>query len=105
MDKKIIDRLEDIRNRMIQAHKIFSTAAYELSVTIESLDDDFKDDLESYAKDADSFEPDRDDTIDSIITEIETTIDYISDLQKVQNGICRNKVENRYHLMSSKHWL
>lgn len=82
MDKKIIDRLEDIRNRMIQAHKIFSTAAYELSVTIESLDDDFKDDLESYAKDADSFEPDRDDTIDSIITEIETTIDYISDLSE-----------------------
>lgn len=82
MDKKIIDRLEDIRNRMIQAHKIFSKAAYELSVTIESLDEDFKDDLESYAKEADSVEPDRDDTIDSILTDIEITIDYIYDLSE-----------------------
>lgn len=62
MDKKIIDKLEDIINRMIQAHKIFSTAAYELSVTIESLDEEFKDDLESYVKEADTFEPYRDDT-------------------------------------------
>lgn len=82
MDKKIIDKLEDIRNRMIQAHKLFSLAAYDLSTAIESIDEGFKDDLESYVKGADAFEPYRDDTIDSIITEIETTIDYMSDLSE-----------------------
>ncbi len=80
MDKEIIDRLEDIRNRMVQAHKIFSTAAYDLSTAIESLDEEFKDNLESYAKEADAFEPYKDDTIDSIITDMEISIDYIYDL-------------------------
>lgn len=82
MDKKIIDKLEDIRNRMIQAHKLFSLTAYDLSAAIESIDEGFKDNLESYVKEADAFELYRDDTIDSIITEIETTIDYISDLSE-----------------------
>lgn len=80
MDKKIIDRLEDIRNRVIQAHKTFSTAAYNLAMAIDSLDEEFKDDLESYVKDADGFEPD--DTIDSIIGEMETMIGYIQDLSE-----------------------
>ena len=53
MDKKIIEKLEDIRNRLVQAHKIFSSAAYDISVTIESLDEEFKDNMESYVEEAD----------------------------------------------------
>ncbi len=82
MDKKILDKLENIRERMIQAHKTFLSSAYDLSVAVESLDEEFKDDLESYVKDADSFEPYRDDTIDSIISEMESTLVYIQDLSE-----------------------
>lgn len=76
MDKKIIDRLEDIRNRMVQAYNIFSSAAFDLSTAIESFDEEFKDDLESYVKDAYGFEPHGD------LCKMETTIDYIHNLSE-----------------------
>lgn len=83
MDKKIIEKLEDIRNRLVQAHKIFSSAAYDISVTIESLDEEFKDNMESYVEEADLlYFRDDDYIINTPISRMESMIDSIHDLSE-----------------------
>ena len=80
MDKTIIDRLEDIRNRVIQAQEMFSLANNDLLVALEGLDEDFKSNLKFYVKDDDYFEQYDEDT-DTIVAEmfiLENSIDNLS---------------------------